>query len=115
MSGIGGWAAQAPDAPALLSLKGPVSFATLNERQKQVAGHLRSSGVAPGDRVGVYARNCDEVIEVTGGLLRAGIIPVPINSLLTQPEVEYILEDAAIDWLFTDRTVDITGLGNIVT
>lgn len=115
MSGIGGWAAQAPDAPALLSLKGPVSFATLNERQKRIAGHLKTNGLEPGDRVGLLARNSDGLIEVAGGLLRSGIIPVPINSLLTETEVEYIVQDAAIDWLFTDRAIDITGLGNIIT
>lgn len=115
MSGIGGWAAQAPDAPALLSLKGPVSFATLNERQKRLAGHLTANGLRPGDRVGIYARNSDQLLEVAGGLLRAGIIPVPINALLTEAEVGYIVEDASIDWLFTDRIIDITGLGNIIT
>ena len=65
--------------------------------------------------MGIYARNSDRVVEVAGGLLRAGIIPVLINPLLTQPEVEYIVQDAAVDWLFTDQVVDITGLGNVVT
>lgn len=115
MSGIGGWAAEAPDAPALLSLKGPVSFATLNERQKRLVGYLQSSGAEPGERVGILARNCDAVVEIAGGLLRAGLVPVPINALLTPPEVAYIAEDALLRWLFTDRVEDIPGLENIVT
>lgn len=115
MSGIGGWAAEAPDAPALLSLKGPINFATLNERQKKLAGHLLGAGLRPGDRVGIWARNSDAVVEVAGGLLRAGIVPVPINSLLTEGEAEYIVQDARLGWLFTDRVVDITGLDNVIT
>lgn len=115
MSGIGGWAAEAPDGPALLSLKGPVSFATLNERQKRLVGYLQSSGADPGERVGILARNCDAIIEIAGGLLRAGLVPVPINSLLTPPEVGYIIEDARLRWLFTNRVEDIPGLENIIT
>lgn len=115
MSGIGGWAAQAPDAPAFLSLKGPVTFAELNERQKRLAGHLTTAGLGPGDRVGVLALNRNEIIEICGATLRMGIVPVPINPLLSASEVEYIVEDAGLAWLFTDRIVEIPGLTNVVT
>ena len=87
----------------------------MNERQKKLVGHLLDSGLGPGDRVGIFARNSGEVVEVVGGLLRAGLVPVPINALLTPPEVAYIAEDARLAWLFTDRVVDIPELENIVT
>jgi long-chain acyl-CoA synthetase len=115
VSGIGGWAAQAPDAPALLSLRGPVSFAELDQRQKRLAGHLVAEGLGIGDRVGILAQNSNEILEVCGATLRAGIVPVPINAHLTDVEVEYIVQDARLTWLFTDRTVDLTGLPNVVT
>ena len=38
--------------------------------------------------------------------LRRGIIPVPINPLLTPSEVSYVLEDSAARWMFTDRTLE---------
>lgn len=48
--------------------------------------------------------------------MRAGIIPVPINALLTPPEMRYLLEDSGARWLFTDREVgQIPGVDQIVT
>ncbi|MCA1709302.1 MAG: AMP-binding protein, partial [Actinobacteria bacterium] len=45
-------------------------------------------------------------LEVSIGALRAGLVPVPINPLLTDLEVEYLLEDSGAKVLFTDRAVE---------
>ena len=57
--------------------------------------------------VGVYSGNRREIVEICSGVLRAGIIPVPINPLLTRPEVAYILEDCGAGLLFTDRAIEV--------
>ncbi|MGH2779274.1 MAG: AMP-binding protein [Actinomycetota bacterium] len=41
-------------------------------------------GLTPGDRVAVLAANRVELLAVTVGTLRAGIVPVPISPLLTR-------------------------------
>ncbi|MFN2586804.1 MAG: class I adenylate-forming enzyme family protein [Actinomycetota bacterium] len=106
MGGIGGHARATPDAPALLTLARRLTFAELDERQRRLAGLLASGGLAPRDRIAVWSANRVESLEVTTGALRAGIVPVPVNALLTDTEAAYLLEDSGARWLFTDRAVD---------
>jgi acyl-CoA synthetase (AMP-forming)/AMP-acid ligase II len=116
VAGIGGWARSTPDAPALIaSPEKAVSFAELDHRQRALCGALRAGGLRRGDRVAVFSRNRPEVVEVCAGALRDGIVPVPINPLLTEPEVEYLLDDSGSRWLFADRRAELLpGLETIV-
>src|SRR5512143_438418 len=58
--------------------------------------------VKPGDRVGLWLKNCPEFIPSLFGILRTGAAAVPINNFLKAAEVSYILSDAGIDVLVTD-------------
>ena len=107
MGGIGEAALFTPDAAAILTMGGPLSFAQLNDRQSRLAGAFKRGGLASGDRIAVLARNRPEYLETTIAALRAAIVPVPINPLLTEREIEYILEDSGARWLFTDRNFDV--------
>ena len=106
MAGIGGHARATPDALAVLTLARRLTFAELDERQRHLAGLLHEGGVRPRDRIAVWSSNRIESLEVTTGALRAGIVPVPVNALLTPPEAWYLLEDSGARWLFTDRPVE---------
>ena len=105
MAGIGERARSTPDATAIIEFGRAVTFAELDERHRALAGALRGSGLGPRDRIAVLSANRREALEVTIGALRTGIVPVPIHSVLTEPEADYILEDSGARWLFTDRTV----------
>jgi long-chain acyl-CoA synthetase len=115
MTGIGAWARTASDATAVASTVGTVTFADLNERSRSLVGALRAGGVRREDRIAVLARNRVEVIEVCTAALRAGIVPVPTNALLTEREIEYVLEDSGARWLFSDRAVESQIPERIVT
>jgi len=115
MTGIAHWATATPDATAILTLARQISFEELNERQRRVAGFASAGGLQEGDRVAVLAANRPETLEVTVGLLRAGIVPVPINPLLTEPEVAYLLEDSGASLLFTERPIEHPSLDRVVT
>jgi long-chain acyl-CoA synthetase len=58
--------------------------------------------VQPGDRVGIWSKNCPEFIASLFGVLHTGAVVVPINNFLKPDEVCYIANDAAIDVLITD-------------
>jgi len=58
--------------------------------------------VRPGDRVGLWLKNCPEFIPSVFGTLAAGAVLVPINNFLKPDEVSFILRDAGIDALITD-------------
>jgi long-chain acyl-CoA synthetase len=59
-------------------------------------------GINPGDRVGLWLKNCPEFVPSLFGILQAGAVAVPINNFLKPDEVNYILSDAGIDVLITD-------------
>jgi long-chain acyl-CoA synthetase len=106
MTGIGAVARQTPDAAAIVTLGATLSFGELDNRQRLLAGALQAGGLQSGDRIGVLSANRPESLEVTTGALRAGIVPVPVNPLLTESEVAYLLEDSGARWLLTDRPAE---------
>ncbi|MDP9232939.1 MAG: AMP-binding protein, partial [Actinomycetota bacterium] len=106
MTGIGAFARETPDVPAIVALGNTISFGELDSRQRRLAGALRSGGVGEGDRIAVLSANRPESLEVTAGALRAGIVPVPINPLLTPAEIAFLLEDSGARWLLTDRATE---------
>ncbi|HYP22321.1 MAG TPA: AMP-binding protein, partial [Actinomycetota bacterium] len=106
MGGIGGHARATPDAPALVTLARRLTFGELDERQQRLAGLLHAGGLRARDRIAVWSSNRLESLEVTTGALRAGIVPVPVNALLTPSEAAYLIEDSGARWLFTDRPVE---------
>ena len=59
----------------------------------------------PGDRVGLWLKNCPEFVPALFGILAAGGVVVPINNFLKPAEVTYILEDAGVNVLITDVTM----------
>src|ERR1035437_2145062 len=63
--------------------------------------------VKPGDRVGLWLKNCPEFIPSLFGILRAGAVVVPINNFFKADEVNYILSDAGIDVLITDAELGV--------
>jgi benzoate-CoA ligase family protein len=59
------------------------------------AGHaLRRLGVRPEERVMALLPDCPEFISVFFGAIRIGAVAVPVNTLLTPPEYEYLLNDS---------------------
>jgi len=61
----------------------------------------RDFGVRPGDRVGLWVKNCPEFISAFFGILQAGGVVVPINNFFRADEVSYILADGGINVLIT--------------
>ncbi len=104
MPGIAEAARDAPDSTAVITPGRSISFAEFDARQRKVAGHLRSIGLGVDDRVAVWATNRIETLEITIGCLRAGVVPIPINPLLTDPEIAYLIEDSGARVLFADDT-----------
>jgi acyl-CoA synthetase (AMP-forming)/AMP-acid ligase II len=106
MSGIGYYARTAPDTAAIATLGPTMTFELLDDRQRRLVGVLKRAGVRRHHRIAVLSANSINSLEVVTGALRGGIVPVPINPLLTEPEIAYILEDSGARWLFTDRAIE---------
>src|ERR1051326_821683 len=88
------------DKTALFWGEREYSFAELLEQALLVSEHLQQRlGVQPGDRVGLWLKNCPEFIPSLFGILHAGAVVVPINNFFKPDEVNYILRDAGINVL----------------
>jgi long-chain acyl-CoA synthetase len=85
-----------PERPAIaLGERTLTDYRVLARRCASLAGALRSTlGLGPGDRVGIFATNCPEYVELLWAAWWAGLAVVPINAKLHPQEAEYILGHA---------------------
>jgi len=95
----------APDSPAVVdtAAKLTLTFTELDLRCRSIAGGFSALGLRPGDRVALLMANGQTYIESYVALPAAGFVIVPINTRLADPEIEYILRDAGVRALITDR------------
>ena len=87
-------AALTPDRPAAKDLHRALTYAEYEQRANRLAHALAGLGLAPGDRVAVYAFNCLEWMEIYAACAKSGVVAVPVNFRLTGPEVRYIVQDS---------------------
>jgi long-chain acyl-CoA synthetase len=83
-----------PDHPALRLNQFALSYAQLDRAARGVARGLRQRGIGPGDHVAVMIPNVPEFSIAYFGILYAGCTVVPLNVLLSAPEVAYHLQDS---------------------
>ena len=91
------WAVTRPDDPAIWFYGRTVSWAELDAASDKLACCLLSRGLQRGARVGLFMANCPEYEIGFFGIMKAGLVVVPINPLLMAPEVAYELDDCGIE------------------
>lgn len=96
---IGEWlrrrAMASPARPALfLGDQCVADYAAFHARVAGLGAALAAGGVAPGDRVAVFMKNCPEYLLALFGIWQAGAAAVPINAKLHPKEAAWILGDA---------------------
>jgi long-chain acyl-CoA synthetase len=97
-----------PDAPALLTGFGlDADYATFARRSAAIGAALsRQYGIAPGDRVGLFATNCTQYLECLYGIWWIGAAAIPINAKLHGREAAWICSDAGARLTFvSDDTI----------
>ncbi|MEU0394582.1 AMP-binding protein [Streptomyces sp. NPDC006208] len=80
------------------------TYAEFGSAVAQLARGLLGSGVAKGDRVGIWAVNCAEWVLVQYATARIGAIMVNINPAYRAHELEYVLNQAGISVLIASQT-----------
>ncbi len=84
---------RAPSSTALIIGDEQISYGELGTRIGCVASSLRELGVQPGDRLALLMPNSVEYLVSYYALIKLGAVAVPLNPLLREPEVRYIMED----------------------
>ncbi|MCW2989727.1 MAG: long-chain fatty acid--CoA ligase, partial [Solirubrobacterales bacterium] len=82
-----------PEAVALKLDDAELTYGLLDQGSARIAALLRDKGFEPGDRVGIMLPNVPYFAVVYYGVLRAGVVVVPMNVLLKGREVKFYLED----------------------
>ena len=106
-------AADLPGRSALLYSPGPrYTFAELEQEARTIARGLMAQGVAPGERVVVWATNVPEWVVLQFALAKIGAILVTANTALRAKDIDYLLrqsEAATIITIRGFRDVDYVG------
>ncbi len=87
-------AAATPDAPALLSSAGTLSYAELDARSNQLAHTLRDVGVGPGAVVALLAERSPELVVAILAVLKAGAGYLPVDPSYPAARIGYLLADS---------------------
>ncbi|RJF52836.1 amino acid adenylation domain-containing protein [Serratia inhibens] len=100
-----------PDAVALVSDDGSLSYAQLNARANQLAHQLIAQGVRPGDRVATCVERSAALTLAQLAILKAGAAYVPVDPQLPAVRQTWILGDSGAMLILCDRDLDgaITG------
>jgi long-chain acyl-CoA synthetase len=96
-------AARYGDKTALITDEKRFSFRELDQLSNALAISLTKLGVAPGDRVTLYATNSWEWLVSYYGVLKTGGVINPINVMLTPAEVGYVTRDCGAKVLIGSR------------
>lgn len=99
---------EAPDHPAFIDLRAPGapviwSTAQLDATADAVARGLVRRGHTPGSRIAILAENRAEFLATYFGILRAGMVAVPINFKLPAETIAFIFADADVAAVIADR------------
>ncbi|MEU0137548.1 AMP-binding protein [Streptomyces sp. NPDC006296] len=89
------------------------TYAEFGAAVGELARGLMASGVAKGDRVGIWAVNCPEWVLVQYATARIGAVLVTINPAYRAHELRYVLDQAGISVLvasLSHRTSDYRAL-----
>ncbi len=94
-------AARGPDKEALVHAARRLSYSQVADACTSLAFGLRNSGVARGDRVGIYLDPSVEQVLSIFAISQAGGVYVPINTVLVPDQVAHIVRDCGMKALIT--------------
>ena len=83
-----------PDKPCVIIGDRTLTYAQVEHQAGLVAGNLLALGLEPGDKVAVQLPNLPQFLLAYFGVMRAGMVMVPLNPLLRSSEVAYHLENS---------------------
>ncbi|MEC8975052.1 MAG: AMP-binding protein, partial [Actinomycetota bacterium] len=85
-------AVRSPKSPAIFG-SAQLTYAQLDRRSNQIA-HYLNTFLTKGDRIALFVANRPEVVEVMGGIAKAGGIYVGLNFRLGSLELQQIFENS---------------------
>lgn len=100
---LGGVARHEPQRIAIIFDSVRLTYEELNLQANRLAHGLISRGLSPGDRVMVFMQNSPELVIAYFGIVKAGMIVVPLNATYRRNEITHIGKDTAAKAIIADR------------
>jgi benzoate-CoA ligase len=85
---------------AIIDVRGPCTYAELADRIDRMAGAFTTLGIERGDRVLLCLLDTRDFPTVFLGAIKAGVVPVPLNTLLTADDFAWALENSGAKAVF---------------
>jgi amino acid adenylation domain-containing protein len=102
---IAAQALQTPDAVAAISGAEVLTYGALEQRAAALAKQLRALGLGPGGLVGIHqGRSLDMLVSLLA-VLKAGAAYVPLDPAYPPTRLEFMMEDAGLEWVLTSQAV----------
>jgi benzoate-CoA ligase len=79
---------------AFIDTDGGHSYAEVAEAAERAAAALTGLGFAPGSRIVLVLHDGVDFVTCFLGAIRAGLVPIPLNTLFTAEDLAYILSDS---------------------
>jgi len=89
-------AKQIPNTIAYIFYGNEISWLTFNELVNRFANFLKEFGIHKGERIGLYLQNCPQYLIGYYAIQRIGAVVVPINPMLKEMELEYLLNEGEV-------------------
>ena len=102
-------AARLPAKTAIVCGATSWTWREFDDTVSRLAAGLDQSGIAPGDRVAVLARNSHAFAALRFALARIGAVLVPVNFMLNATEVAYIIRHAGARLMAVDSGLAALG------
>ncbi len=80
--------------PAIRTAQETVTYGELAERVNRAGNVLLAAGLQPGDRLLMVVKDCPAFFYLFWGAIKAGIVPIPPNTLLRAPDYAYMFADS---------------------
>ena len=85
------------DQAAIVGEFGSVTYGQLAEAVNRCGNALKDLGLAPGARILMMVKDCPEFFYLFWGAVKAGFVPVPLNTLLRAPDYQFMIEDSGCE------------------
>src|SRR6202171_1903624 len=95
-------AARFPDRVALTDGARRVTFTEIERDANRFANYLVARGLKPGEKISTICNNSVEFVKALFGIHRAGLVWVPINTMLGPADMGYILDHAEVRFALID-------------
>jgi benzoate-CoA ligase family protein len=80
---------------AIRAVADNVTYGELATQVNRCGNVLREIDLSPGDRLLMIVKDCPAFFYLFWGAIKAGIVPVPANTLLRAPDYQYMIDDSA--------------------